>query len=108
MYVQGKVDKIDIFSDEDGFELLVTIDDGAEYKFSISDAEQLYNEVKAEIGPWLHERDMGSATYQPRPGSLTDLERNVPNPNGGYESLDPKSEGYHDRMSAIHDNKERA
>ena len=53
-----EAEKIMIESDERGFELHVLDDVGEWHYFNIhSCAEQLYDTVKASIGPWLAEAD---------------------------------------------------
>jgi len=86
-------DQIHIDSDEDGFYL--EIEDLAVVR--ITDPEALYDQVKAAIGPWLYERD------QMRREALA----NVALSRMGYDKSDPKSEGWHDRMSDLWDNRDK-
>ncbi len=66
-------DKVTIESDERGFELHILDDDGDWHIFNIhAIAEQVYDEVKREIGPWLYEMDQARIS---RPATLTDAER---------------------------------
>jgi hypothetical protein len=77
--VMPNVERVTIESDERGFELHLLVDEDAR---SDDDgrlvlnihavAEELYDAVKREIGPWLYERDKARATY---PGRLTDADR---------------------------------
>lgn len=100
--------------DEDGCTMIVQDDEGSgeRYSFRLADPEALYDHVKAQIGPWVRERDearraflcdpedvdesAGMAEYAPLPGTLTDLERSVPDPNGGYDRSDPKHPAWAD------------
>lgn len=66
-------DRITIESDEHGFELHVETDEGDRYVFNIHGiAEEVYDTVKREIGPYLYERDVARASA---PARLTDEER---------------------------------
>lgn len=112
---------VKIESDEDGFRLIVGSDiDPDRYTFLIEDPEALYDTVKAEIGPWLYERDMagrygpsgvsgttgpsGATGQRMRPFlcSVEDVDK-----SGGYDPLDPKSSGWHERMATLYDNREK-
>lgn len=93
--------EVKIESDEDGFRLIVGSDiDPDRYTFPLEDAEALYDTVKAEIGPWLYERDMAKAKYES--GA-----RNIPDERDGYALDDPKHSGFHERMSAAADDREK-
>ena len=90
-------DEIKIESDERGFELHVTTDEGDRYIFNIhSIAEELYDTVKRSIGPWLDEMYAAKATYRPAsedddpwPGeSGFDYYRRTGNAEPLYESAD--------------------
>lgn len=68
-----EVSDIRIDTDEDGFWLVVdgNEDDSepreaVEYRFKIEDAEQLYDRVKAAIGPWLYEREQAFKEFRAR------------------------------------------
>lgn len=75
-----RVVQVKIESDENGFELHLWIDsdeavawpNGALVLNIHSVAEELYDAVKASIGPWLAEADLARATM---PARLTDAER---------------------------------
>ena len=81
------------------------------YRWRIEDPEQLYDRVKAAIGPWLREREEAFAEFKAgaheyavairEDGSL----RMEPD-ECGYDPTDPKHPTYHDRMSAIADNRD--
>jgi hypothetical protein len=79
-------DSIKIESDEDGFHLIVDFP-GGRFNFRIQDvAEELYDSVTYEIGPWLHERNSARGTgihvtpedidaYEPNDPKRVELER---------------------------------
>lgn len=55
--------KIEIDSDERGFTLTLWDDDTGEHTFNVHHvAEDLYDQAKRRIGPWLAERDAAYAT----------------------------------------------
>ena len=55
--------QIEIESDETGF-VLVVASAGIVHRFGIEDPEGLANAVRADILPWLRERDQARAEYQ--------------------------------------------
>ncbi len=78
------VEQVKIKSDEQGFELHLTVDDdvtvdenGRMILNIHGVAEELYDAVKAGIGPWLYEMEQARAEYRAgvRPAGLTDAER---------------------------------
>lgn len=87
-------ENIKIETDEDGFYLVVETR-LRKFSFHLLDPEDLYDKVKAEIGPWLYERDMAKATY---PGNVVTF------PDGdAYDADDPKHPDYHSIRSEIFD-----
>jgi hypothetical protein len=79
-----RVEQVKIESDENGFELHlivdddVTVDEDGRVMLNIHGvAEELYDAVKAGIGPWLYEMEQARAEYRAgvRPAGLTDAER---------------------------------
>ena len=102
--------EFEIEADESGFVLVVSTTGGDLRRFDIPDGEAFYDHVKSMIGPWLYERDMAQG-FAKRDGVVTDLETGQEYPagfeSGGYEADDPKSEGYHERMSVAADDREK-
>jgi hypothetical protein len=80
----SNVEGVRVESDERGFELHLIVDEWPEDGGSglmilnvHAVAEELYDAVKASIGPWLSEMETARAEYRAgvRPGGLTDEER---------------------------------
>lgn len=96
MYLTAETVTLD--DDEGRFTIVIDDDEGRQHSFLIHhvDLDAFYNQVKGRLGPYLNERDRARVAF------LCD-----PDESGGYDISDPKSEGYHDRMSAIHDNREK-
>lgn len=93
----GNADKITIECDDRGFELHIQSED-AYVSFNIhAIAEALYDTVKAEIGPWLYERDMAKASMPFRCN---------PDESGGYDISDPKHPNWHSIHADIWDSRE--
>lgn len=89
--MRDRIDGILIDPDENGFHLILSGEE-LEYNFTLglSAALELLRAVKSEIEPWYYE------------GAII-----VQHDVGGYSPDDPKSEGYHDRMAAIWDDREK-
>lgn len=77
----GTIESVKIETDERNFELHVQTGEGELFRFLLTDPEALYDLVKAEIGPWLYERDAARATLpvdsDDREGWATDAERDA-------------------------------
>lgn len=88
--------------DEDGCYVIVdgpSLDpeyQAGEYRFRVDDPEQLYDRVKAAIGPWLRERD--EARTGANAWRYVDAE--------GYLFSDPKHPDYHSLHADLWDNRE--
>ena len=98
---------IQIEWDEDGCYVDVTVSEdewrwveGSTFRLRVTDPEQLYDQARSRILPWLRERDEARASM---PAVFA---CNPDESAGAYEASDPKSEGYHDRMSAISDDRD--
>ncbi len=84
---------IEIDTDEGGFFLSVYAE-GVRHDFRIEGAqERLYDQAKARIGPWLHERELARRTA-PTPLYVDD---------SGYDLSDPKHESFHSVHADIWD-----
>ena len=98
-----RVDDIRIEWDEDGCSLVVesTDETGEEevFSFLVDDPASLYKKIRFELEPYMRERK-----------EATRAAWRLAHPDHGdaYELDDPKSEGYHDRMSEIWDSREKA
>lgn len=78
-----------IESDEDGFYLVIETDTGRQH-FRVLDPEELYDAVRAQIRPWLMERDAARAAYM-RPPTIDELEEDE-----AYTLSDPKHPRHHE------------
>lgn len=97
--------------DEGGCFLMV---DGERWK--IADPEQLYDRVKAAIGPWLREREDAERSFN-RAYAAEEEAREVwtmpaefrcnPDESGGYDISDPKHPDFHSVHADIWDNREK-
>lgn len=113
-----------IESDEDGFTLVIGSDiDPDRYRFPIEDPEALYDTVKAEIGPWLYERDMAKSTRTPAAFKCDpdesggqdeyvvavreDGSYRVEPDEDAYDPTDPKHPDYHSIHADHYDNREK-
>jgi hypothetical protein len=100
MSLRDKIDGVLIDPDENGFHLILSGED-REYNFTLdaSAAQQLVTAVAVEISPWIQEMRKNNEEYaSSRHGPV--------GASGGYEPTDPKSEGFHDRMSEVWDSRE--
>lgn len=83
-----------------------------EYRFRLEDPEVLYDRVKAAIGPWLREREEAFSEFRQavrsgtRPAAAFLCAAEDIDESGGYAANDPKSPGYHDRMSTLADDRD--
>ena len=98
-------DNIRIEWDEDGCYLWLTAQREAgehDLRFRISDPEALYDHVKAAIGPWLYERDLGTIGVDPV------IARAVydPQTSDAYDISDPKPPDFHSVHADIWDARE--
>jgi hypothetical protein len=100
----ANAEDIRIVGDERGFELHVLVDEDPTITESgwlivnvHSVAEQLYNQARVEIGPWLREAEEARASMPPNFGEEDE--------DSGYDLSDPKHPTYHDRMSEIWDSR---
>lgn len=112
--------EFEIEADESGFVLVVSTTGGDLHRFGIPDGEAFYDHVKSMIGPWLYERDMAEKSRPVdvpswaggRSGYFDQDMARRPDADeyelatGGYALDDPKSEGYHERMSVAADDRE--
>jgi hypothetical protein len=98
----ASVEEIRIESDERGFELHIVVgddidvdDQGRAILNVQAVAEELYDAVKASIGPWLAERDNAYREWQASraAGELDD----------GYELDDPKHPTFYERYAGAAD-----
>jgi hypothetical protein len=97
-------DRIEIESDERGFELHVWVDeeprahDSGLMVLNIQniDLDAFYDQVKARIGPYLRERDEARRTLPTR------FECD-PDESGGYDLSDPKHAAFHSTHSDLWD-----
>lgn len=110
-----------IESEEDGFHLIVESEIGAHYTFPLVDPEALYDSVRANIGPWLRERD--EAAYRARAfrcdpdesagmaeyvvAIREDGSYRVEPDEDAYDPTDPKSAGWRERMADAWDNRDK-
>lgn len=96
--MRDKIDGVLIDPDENGFHLILSGEE-REYNFTLDHtaALALSTAVAAELSPWIRELQAMSRIPPVPVGELSDA----------YEPDDPKSEGYHDRMSAIWDDREK-
>ena len=109
--------EIKIECEENGFHIIIDGDSvdpeyqAGTYSWRIEDPEQLYDRVKAAIGPWLYERDQAfaefrqAARYGTGPAVAFVCSREDVDESGGYDRADPKHPSYHDRMSEVWDNR---
>ena len=78
-------------------------------------AEELYEAVKREIGPWLYERDQARAEFRCSPdesGGVADVldgisEAAARAAAAAYELSDPKHPDWHSVHADIYDNREK-
>jgi hypothetical protein len=107
---------IKIESDEDGFWLVLEVDEADPLRVRIEDPEALYDTVKAEIGPWLYERDRAFAEFRAAAkggiGQVVQLFRCNPDESAGldedaYDPNDPKHPRYHSTHADIWDAREK-
>ena len=92
---RSDAESVEIECDEDGFYLWITTGLGARYGFRLADPEQMYDHVKATIGPWLRERDEARRNLWPK--TLDEVE---------YAMSDPKHPDYHSVHADIWDARE--
>lgn len=94
-------DTIKIESDEDGFWLVLEMDGEFPLRVKIEDPEALYDTVKAEIGPWLYERDNAYQEWR--------VSKAAGEVSGefAYEPTDPKHPRYHSTHVEIWDAREK-
>lgn len=114
--MRDTIDGVLIDPDENGFHLLLSGQE-REYNFTLDAqaAAALLTAVKTEIEPWWTEADLirrlPRILGEESSGRLTDAGYENPRyydkPGRAYESDNPKSEGYHDRMSEVWDNREK-
>ena len=102
----GRAHTVSIEEDEDGFTItLEGVDEGdGIVRVNVQNvAEQLYDQVKARIGPWLRERDEAYAEFKARFScSFEDIDE-----SGGYDLSDPKHPRYHSVHADLWDMRER-
>lgn len=98
-------DSIKIETDEDGLHLIVETpeEDGAFFKqrrfdFRITDPEALYDAVREEIGPWLHEQSFARLAFLCTPDESAGL---------AYLPSDPKAPDFHSVHADLWDAQER-
>jgi hypothetical protein len=89
-------------SDEQGFGLVIDTDEGDKLYINIhSVALDFYDSVRVEMRGWVAEADMARATMpQPVTNRPVDVYEAI---EAGYALDDPKSPGYHDRMTGLED-----
>lgn len=91
-------ERITIECEEDGFWLHITAEDRPLICWRITDPESFYDSAKANIGPWLRERDEAERLYQ--------VFNCDPDESGGYDISDPKRPNHHSVMAEIFDSRE--
>lgn len=95
----GTANYVDVVGDENGFDLHINTDKGG-YIINVHGVSaELLAIVNDEIGSYWAEGRAAAASHQ------HDLDSRID--DGAYPPGDPKSPGYHDRMSAIYDERER-
>lgn len=108
--ITGTIESVKIESDERGFELHLTDDDGTRYVLNVhAVAARLLKATQDEIGAWLeegrrladeHERELCRHGY---PEGCPDCDAPAHLPTvlkDGYELSDPKHPTYHERMTS--------
>lgn len=81
---------------ENGFELVVTSDEGDRFVFNIhSLAEEFFTNVNSTIGTWLDEAEHARASYIP------------PVDPRAYDARDPKHPDWHSVHSDLYDLREK-
>lgn len=98
----GRAHEVSIECDEDGFTItLEGVDEGdGIVRVNIQDvAEQLYDQVKARIGPWLREREDAEQTFN-RAYAAEEEAREA------YALSDPKHPAYHSTHADLWDARE--
>jgi hypothetical protein len=102
-------ERIEIESDERGFELHVWVDeipysrdDDGHMVVNIQnvDLDAFYDQVRSRIGPYLRERDEARRTAPVR------FECD-PDESGGYDLSDPKHPDWHSVHADLYDNREK-
>ena len=97
--------------EEDGCWLILDLDveiplatDEGRLRVRLEDPEALYNACRADIGPWLYERDQALATYRTDPASpgFADTED-----EDAYDLSDPKHPRFHSTHVDIWDAREK-
>ncbi len=103
------VEGVKIESDERGFELHLIVGDdidvdeqGRAILNVHAVAEELYDAVKASIGPWLAERDNAYQEWR------VSRAAGEPTNDCGYALDDPKHPTFHDRYAAAGDHARKA
>jgi hypothetical protein len=106
-------DAVRVDSDEQGFGLVIDTDEGDKLYINIHRcALDFYDSVRVEMRGWVAEADMARAAVNAgvsleeytSPQPVTNRPVDVYEAIGaGYALDDPKSPGYHDRMSDISD-----
>lgn len=102
---RDKIDGVTIEADENGFHLVLSGEE-AEYSFLLpgSIAEELMRAVRMEIEPWVREMEAARSEY------VVAIRENgsyrVETDEDAYDPTDPKHPTYHERFSAIWDERE--
>lgn len=101
---------IKIECEEDGFHIVIDGDSidpeyqSGMYGWRIEDPEQLYDRVKAVIGPWLQERDAARSEYVV--AIREDGSYRVEPDEDAYDPTDPKHPRFHSIHADIWDSRE--
>lgn len=103
----ANVEDVRIVGDENGFELHLLVDEDPTITKSgwlivnvHSVAEQLYDQARVEIGPWLREMEEARASIP-----LTAYGPERAEDDSGYSPDDPKHPTYHDRYASLSDDR---
>lgn len=93
-------DTVVIESDEFGWEMVVTTDEGYRIRFNVHGCADELAEQARQIDRWNAEGRAAAASYVGVPGRPVDIG------DCGYDLDDPKHPTWHDRHAAIHDERE--
>jgi hypothetical protein len=93
----GRIEDATTDSDDDGFHITIITDSGA-HEYAAGDGRAILDAAAPILDHWT-EGQIAAAEHQRHLEAV---------PGDGYDPTDPKSEGWHNRMSEIHDSREKA
>jgi hypothetical protein len=93
----GRIEDATTDSEDDGFHITIVTDTGA-HEYAAGDGRAILDAAAPILDHWAEGRQ-AAAEHQRHLEAVA---------GDGYEPTDPKSEGWHDRMSEIHDSREKA